>query len=418
MAYKNRFYKTTLGYDAEVLVTKAVEYSDDTDIKSFVANAVEGEVAVFNAATGAILTSAAAVGTEVFIGLKRDGNLERTSSFVIEAGMLTKIAYVAPVKQVTTITTTGAPAVLVKQELTYTAKESGTAGNLISVAYTAGATAGAEVVTVTGNAISVQIETGVSTGTQVMAAINGDASAAALVSVRASGTASNAQETDAADLLTGGVDQPEITKGDYAEVAVIETTPGMEPFPRWSYGVTANEGETFQELIVRLVAKINDATNIENQNKTLIVTAAVAGTSGESRDNFTLTSVDFGTHFTVALRGILVDYASAAVTTVFKVGSGTPEQAKIAEQAGDVRRGYGTEYADQNATAADFGYPTSFADANGSSAQYVVYSIKYIAKDQARTLEQLTRKNHIAVYVHDSTADPISEFDTIFTNAD
>jgi hypothetical protein len=66
-------------------------------------------------------------------------------------------------------------------ELLITAVTAGVAGNSISVAFTAGATAGAEVVTVVGSAISVQIETGVSTATQIKAALDASVAAAALV---------------------------------------------------------------------------------------------------------------------------------------------------------------------------------------------------------------------------------------------
>jgi hypothetical protein len=91
-----------------------------------------------------------------------------------------------------------------KDEVTITAVAGlGAAGNSITLAYTAGATAGAEVVSVTGNAISVQIETGVSTVTQVRTAINADAAAAALVT--ATGTSGNTVATAAATACTGGV---------------------------------------------------------------------------------------------------------------------------------------------------------------------------------------------------------------------
>lgn len=66
--------------------------------------------------------------------------------------------------------------------VTITDKLYGTNRNgVVTLAYTVGGTAGAEVVTVTGNAISVQIESGVSTITQVRAAINASVAAAALV---------------------------------------------------------------------------------------------------------------------------------------------------------------------------------------------------------------------------------------------
>jgi hypothetical protein len=96
-------------------------------------------------------------------------------------------------------------ATIVNQGVTLTAVNFGTGGNSITYAVTGGATAGAEVVTVSGNAISVQIELGVSTITQVRTAINASLAAAALV--LATGTSATTVDVVlAATALSGGVD--------------------------------------------------------------------------------------------------------------------------------------------------------------------------------------------------------------------
>ena len=104
------------------------------------------------------------------------------------------------------------------QDLTYTADDTGLAGNSITVAYTAGATAGAEVVTVVGSAISVQIEDGVSTATEVKAAVDGKAEAAALVDVTITGTAGDPQDIVSATNLVYGQDAA--NAGDVYRVSV------------------------------------------------------------------------------------------------------------------------------------------------------------------------------------------------------
>lgn len=91
----------------------------------------------------------------------------------------------------------------VTQGITLTADAYGAAGNSITIAFTGGGTAGAEVVTVVGTAISVQIQSGVSTVTQVRTAINASTPAAALVD--ATGTSGSTVTTAAALALTGGV---------------------------------------------------------------------------------------------------------------------------------------------------------------------------------------------------------------------
>jgi predicted glycosyltransferase len=98
-------------------------------------------------------------------------------------------------------TNTGFFARRVVQDLTYTADAAGPGGTAITIAYTGGGTAGAEVVSVVGNAISVQIESGVSTATQVKTAVDASAPASALISVAITGTAGTAQVTAAAAAL-------------------------------------------------------------------------------------------------------------------------------------------------------------------------------------------------------------------------
>lgn len=104
----------------------------------------------------------------------------------------------------------GKVATLVVQDITYDADTRGTAGNSITIEYTGGATAGAEVVSVVGTAISVQIENGVSTANQIKTAVDNFSAAAALVDVTVSGVGGNAQNTAAATPLATGAD-PEVT---------------------------------------------------------------------------------------------------------------------------------------------------------------------------------------------------------------
>jgi hypothetical protein len=100
----------------------------------------------------------------------------------------------------------GVASSLVVQDLTYTAAVRREAGDLSTIAYTGGATAGAEVVTVNGTAITVQIEDGVSTATQVKTAYDLVAAALALATVAVTGTGATAQVVAAATPLAGGED--------------------------------------------------------------------------------------------------------------------------------------------------------------------------------------------------------------------
>lgn len=104
---------------------------------------------------------------------------------------------------------------LVIQDITYAPNPiSGVSPYAINISYTAGATAGSEVVTVSGTAINIQIQSSVSTATQVLAAINASAGALALVSASITGTAGHAQTAPViATSFTGGV--PNAPRGRY-----------------------------------------------------------------------------------------------------------------------------------------------------------------------------------------------------------
>jgi len=108
--------------------------------------------------------------------------------------------------------TPGVKATITIQNLVYTADTLGAAGNSITIAYTTGAVAGAEVVTVVGTAISVQIQSGVSTNTQIKTAVDASGAAAALVDVATTGGGGLAQTAPvAATNLAAGRDATTIT---------------------------------------------------------------------------------------------------------------------------------------------------------------------------------------------------------------
>jgi hypothetical protein len=103
-----------------------------------------------------------------------------------------------------TAVTVNIASTLAVQDLTYTSKLLGAEGNLISITYTAGGTAGAESVTVTNNGINVTIAASTTTANQIKTIIERSASASALVTVAVTGTGTNAQvAAAAANLATG-----------------------------------------------------------------------------------------------------------------------------------------------------------------------------------------------------------------------
>lgn len=101
--------------------------------------------------------------------------------------------------------TAAVAASIILQDLTITANATGTAANGKTITYTTGATAGAEVVTVSSGNVSVQIQNGVSTATQINAALGAAGAFTALYGSAISGTGSTAQKTVNAATMTGAV---------------------------------------------------------------------------------------------------------------------------------------------------------------------------------------------------------------------
>lgn len=103
--------------------------------------------------------------------------------------------------------TAAVKATLKVQDLTYTAKTAGLAGNDITIAYVDGGTAGSESVDVTGTDIEVTIEDGVSTAENILDAIEASVPAAALVDVVVDeGDEDDVQSIFAETPLAGGDD--------------------------------------------------------------------------------------------------------------------------------------------------------------------------------------------------------------------
>ena len=297
MLNKHKYWKSTLGVFADVLIAKQVDYSGTgaatgvTDYPTFVSTAVEGEFAFFNNDTLALVAgttsgSPAAVtpaGSTVWLfgALKRDGYVERTRKFRLSEFEAKRMPYAAGVAQ------------------TSKAVFSGTA-----------------------------------------------------------------------------------VAGEYYSVKVIETTPGYQQFPTWEYGVTVLSGESLATALGRLVAIINNKTNVINKDTDCIVTASLSTTT------ITLTAVGVGITFRLAFSRQAIEtvaatatYSGSGTANAFW-GNGTYDQVAELEFESNVYKGVTTQYPNQGTTPADFGQPTAFATLG---AQYSVYILQGNAREASPT---------------------------------
>lgn len=115
MALKNRFAKGTKGYNGEVFVAPAVAAATVVDIEAFAALTTPlGQLAVFDAITHNRVTAALEDGQEFYIAqLRTNANstggveVKRSSPYVYYKKGVLGVDYVAPVKEVKTITLPG-----------------------------------------------------------------------------------------------------------------------------------------------------------------------------------------------------------------------------------------------------------------------------------------------------------------------
>ncbi|NJO18791.1 MAG: hypothetical protein HC838_00205, partial [Spirulinaceae cyanobacterium RM2_2_10] len=150
------------------------------------------------------------------------------------------------------------------QDLTYSANVPGPDGNVVSLTYTTGGTAGSEVVTVNDSDVTIQIESGVSTATQIKTAFDSSGPAIALAFCAISGTGSDPQVAVAQTFLAGGFDTTLLRKG----MRVIGT------------GIPA-------DTVIKSVDSLDQITLSKN------ATATASNVSLEIQDRVTLAGVDY-----------------------------------------------------------------------------------------------------------------------------
>lgn len=409
--FANKFFKILGLKRMETLVASAIAYSDSTTLENFISDKVEGEIGFFNADTGALITGAISGTTRFIIALIRGGLLHKTTPMVANAVTKTKVAYSAPVKQVTDILT-GTRATLTVGNIIYTARQGGTGGNSITITVVDSASNNVALsIGVASSAITVNLATDgasapTSTGAQVLAALQASAAAMALVEVAGTGTMSTVQAAASVASLAGGAAAAALVVGNEMNLNITDMTPMTQPFPTYNYAEVIRTGDTLNTIAARLIARINSTSSFENANKDLIVTASGNGSL------ITLTAIDYGTSFKVRLTGQYYDIGSVNNLTKMKIGSGWYEHVRIFQEMGDIFRGVQTQYPNQiAANAADFGAPPDLVLATNT---YNMYQITMVREEASRTPHNFWKnKATLGIAVPSNGTNPTSAIDTV-----
>ena len=408
--FNNDFWKTLGHKRIQVLVGSAVEYSDSTTYEAFLTEAAEGEIGLFNAATGALLTGAAGATVKFFAALKRDGRIMKTTPTLVSEITKSKTAYSAPAKQVTEVFT-GTAATLTVGNIVYTARQGGTDGNSITVTVVDPAGNNAALsIGVVGTDITVNLATDgasapTSTGAQVLAALQASVDAMALVEVAGTGTMSTVQAAAAQASLAGGANGTAPVAGDEYGIMIMDLTPLTQPFPSYQYSYVAKTGDTLTSVITALKNKINDTTSVDNRDRDLIVDATSSG------DLLTLTAKNFGTSFKVILREKLLEVGTVNPVVKTKIGSGYYQQVKMLEEAGDIFAGVTTNYPENHATPEEFGKPASLVLAANT---YDMYMWTRLAQEASRTPHNVWHNlQYFSIAVPSNGTNPTAEISTV-----
>jgi hypothetical protein len=288
MAYKNRYFKNPVGINSNfsfMAITKQVEYSDSADFEAFVTEAVEGEIGVFNAATGALISGAGNVSTTlpIFFAVKTGLGVKKSEAFRVADAKMTRTPYVAPVKGTSTFVFTGAT----------------------------------------------------------------------------------------------------IATGDEIGFKVMDLTIAGNPVTTFDFWYKAKAGDTFDTAMAALTAKINDLTSVELRDRDAAVSAAY--TSGT--DTIVFTNLNFGAVIKVLPQYKLTEKLVSSSTVKTVLGSGFEDEAKLWEEAINIKDGVTTNYPSTPMTQAEsFGKPSSQVVAGG---QYNHYTFSLVAEDTAKTVKKI-----------------------------
>jgi hypothetical protein len=437
MPFRNNYWRSIIGKRAQVLMSLGVAYTSQATYNLFVANSAQGEMGVFNASTLALISGGAAVGSTVpvFIAVNRGGvkgtfsgspvvpNVIETS-IIFQAGWLTtalRQAYSAPILQSTAVYMSSHASVTI-QDLTFVAKAAG-ASSPITVTYVVAGNSTALSVSVTSNAITINLATSaggaaISTAAQVQAAVIASAPALALVNTLLTGSGSNVEVAAASTGLAGGTASPTVVAGNVYNLAILETTIGFQQFPTWYYEYTAKAGDTEDSIMALFASRINNTTSIENRDRDLCVTATYAA------GVLTLTAIYYGATFNVFFPGLYLSQlntdntlgGTATVVTIqtAHAGSGSADQARMFQLAGDVYKGIVTNYPEIGVPL-EYGYANDFVALN-TVQNFDIITLEGVKQDGSKTfLHKQLWDFTIFILVPTSGTTPTVALQTIFT---
>ena len=147
---------------------------------------------------------------------------------------------------------------------------------------------------------------------------------------------------------------------------ITDLTIGSPALPDLASPATATVTDTENTILTNLANAQTSAapTSVGNRDRDLVVTAVA------SNGVMTLTAIYYGSTFTLSFPGLQfpslsTDNNLGNIATIVNVvpthsGSGSSDQARLFQQAGDEYKGVTTQYPEQGAQPPDYGQPNDF----------------------------------------------------------
>lgn len=378
---KNRYFQTTKGFNAEVIVAGAVAYTSRATMALFVANAVEGEIGIYNADTDALIAATASIGapnTPALATATGAGSIAAGTYFykitAINGAGETVGSGEASITTTTSSSTNtlswnavpGATSYRVYRGTVTNTEDhfQTTASTTFSDTSAVGGTSGTVPTTSTAVAAA-----SVAAGTKMYIAQKRDALIHKTtplvynpgVAIR---TAFSAAVADVWT-ITGF---PTPAAGQVYSFAIFDLSSGSQPFQAYDYEYVVKTGQTLGQILDAIVLVINNTANPVNQAFGPIVTA-----SQNSNTDLIFTAVA-NTPIRIASRE---DTQSVTVThtTPYQQGIGTFDNVSQLEDEGIIFAGVTTNYpAPINALPSEFGTATKFSK---STLGYNLYMFNF-----------------------------------------
>lgn len=419
---KNKFFLTTKGFNAEVVVAAPLAYSTQATYALFLANAAEGEIGIYNQDTSALISApAATVGTPgtVTPTAATTGGTLATATYYFKAVAVnaTGVSIASAEANAAVTGPTGSVG------LSYTAV-TGATSYRIYVGTAAGAETGYFVTTsitptYTGQALTNATVPTASFGTapigaNIFIAQKRDGLINKTTPFKAaSGIVTYTPYAAPVKQVTTISTFPAVAAGKVWSLAVFDMTPEAQPYPAWDWDYYVKSTDTIATALAGLAALINDATNPQNAAYGQLVTATVNGSGDTS--TLALTTPDFERPFRVATRQD-INYLTAGVTvtltTPFQAGIGIYDNVAEVEGEGIIFSGVTTNYpSPTNALPSEFGTAALFAV---SGKTYNTYLINFYETEfSPLPLERHFQRKYMVLFTPSSGTTPDSAINGI-----